>query len=24
MRVANQYLTKENRIVLYYLPKQSQ
>ncbi|MFH1118689.1 MAG: pitrilysin family protein [Bacteroidota bacterium] len=24
MRVANQYLTKENRVVLYYLPKQSQ
>lgn len=24
MRVANQYLIKDNRIVLYYLPKQSQ
>ena len=24
MRVANQYLTKDNRVVLYYLPKQSQ
>jgi zinc protease len=24
MRVANQYLVKDNRIVLYYLPKQSQ
>lgn len=24
MRVANQYLTKDNRIVLYYMPKQSQ
>ncbi|MHC1774499.1 MAG: M16 family metallopeptidase [Lentimicrobium sp.] len=24
MRVANQYLTKDNRAVLYYLPKQSQ
>ncbi len=24
MRVANQYLTRENRVVLYYLPKQSQ
>lgn len=23
-RVANQYLTKENRVVLYYLPKESQ